>query len=160
METQLNYIQELERQLDNPETSQMKELIGNQQLRLDSQRAELLTVKDSSVKNKLDNALIKKQNGLLVEENEALLKQAKRYKQELLTMERQMRNMVNSHKNELKSMETDKDERIRILHEDITDLNRERCQIEDELAHKLGKSKNRIHQLKVRLSKSSSKYIM
>ena len=68
-----------------------------------------------------------------------------------------MRNMVNSHKNELTSLETDKDERIRILHEHITELNRERCQIEDELKHKLDKSKTRIHQLKVRLSKSSSK---
>ena len=91
---------------------------------------------------------------------EKLLKQSKRYKQELITLKRQMRNMVNSHKNELTSMETDKDERIRILHEHITELNRERCQIEDDLTHKLDKSKTRIHQLKARLSKSSSKNIM
>ena len=38
-ETQQNYIQELERQLENPEASKMKELIGNQQLKVDSQKA-------------------------------------------------------------------------------------------------------------------------
>ena len=153
LENQLNYIQELERQLDNPEISQMKELIGRQQLKVDSQRAELQTLKELSIKTKLNNALAEKPNGELLVENEALIKQARQHKQE----RKEMRNMVTSHKNEKKSMETDKDERIKALHEDITVLNRERGQMEDDLTHKLRMCKNKIKKFKTCLSKSSSK---
>ena len=67
---------------------------------------------------------------------EKLLKQSKRYKRELITLKRKMRNMVNIHKKALTAMETEKDESILILHEIINELNRERCQIEDDLIHR------------------------
>ena len=151
--TQLKYIHELEHQLNNPDISRMKELIGEQQLTIDSQRTEIMTLTESSIKIKLDYALSEKQNAVLFMETEALTKNSKLLKQELRKMELKMRDMVTTHETEAKSMDTKKEERITALHETITVLKLENAQMEDELGDKLRKCKDKIRKFKSHLTK-------